>query len=145
MFALNLRAPFLCTQRAARIMRGSERDGAPGLVVNLSDLSGLQAWTRHAHHAASKGGLLHLTRRAARELAPEVCVNAVIPGAILPPPGVSAGASEWRRRGELVPLGRTGDPPDVGRAVVFLAENDFITGVMLPMGLATRPSWWQRL
>ena len=131
---LNLRAPFLCSQRAAALMRESERgDAVPGSIVNLADLSGLQIWMGYPHHSVSKAGLLHLTRVAARELAPEVRVNALIPGAILPPPGVDVGSTEWSRRGERVPLGRTGDAQDVGRAVVFLVESDFITGALLPI------------
>ncbi len=126
---LNLKAPFLCTQRAARLMRA----GGGGAVVNIVDLSALAPWPSHPHHGVSKAALLHLTRTAALALAPEVRVNAVAPGAILPPPGMSEESEEWRRRGERVPLGRTGDPADVGRAVVYLAENDFVTGALLPV------------
>jgi NAD(P)-dependent dehydrogenase (short-subunit alcohol dehydrogenase family) len=140
--ALNLRAPFLCSQAAARLMRASGRatgargstggglgaTGVPGLIVNVSDISGLNPWRGYAHHGVSKAALLHLTRVAARELGPHVRVNAVVPGPILPPPGEEEGSDAWRRRGERLPLGRTGQPQDVGEAVVFLARNDFITG-----------------
>jgi pteridine reductase len=132
--AVNLRAPFLCLQRAARLMRSSPRaDEAPALVVNLVDLSGTLAWRGQAHHAVSKAGLAHLTRVAARELAPAVRVNAVQPGAILPPPGVAADSPAWRETWERLPLARPGRPELVGDAVVFLAGNDFITGSILPV------------
>ena len=129
---LNLRAPFLCLQRAIRLMRGAARSGAaPAAVVNIADLSGLVPWSDQAHHGASKAGLLHLTRLAARDLAPDVRVNAVVPGPILPPPGMDLGDPEWRRTVERLPLARAGEPAEVGAAVVFLAENDFITGTTL--------------
>ncbi len=127
--ALNLRAPFLCSQQAARWMKESVLRGrGAGLIVNLGDLSGVNPWLGYAAHGVSKAALIHLTKVAARELAPEVRVNAVIPGAILPPPGVDPDSSEWQKMGERVPARRTGDPADVGETVVFLATNDFITG-----------------
>lgn len=130
--ALNLRAPFLCTQRAARLMRDGNRDEEmPGLVVNLVDLSAISVWPGYVQHGVSKAGLLHLTRVAARDLAPGVRVNAILPGAVLPPPGVDPGSGEWRQMGERLPVGRTGDPSQVGQTAVFLAQNDFITGEVI--------------
>ena len=130
--ALNLRAPFLCMQRAASLMRRQPRaDGSPAAVVNVADLSGLLAWSDQAHHGASKAGLLHLTRLAARDLAPDVRVNAVVPGPILPPPGMSADDPEWRATLERLPLRRAGDGSEVGEAVAFLATSDFVTGTTL--------------
>jgi NAD(P)-dependent dehydrogenase (short-subunit alcohol dehydrogenase family) len=132
--AVNLRAPFLCTQQASRLMRRSEREaGQPALVVNIADLSGLHPWLGYSVHGVSKAGLLHLTMVTARELAPEVRVNAVVPGPMLPPPGVDATDELWRRLGESVPLGRTGEPSMIGDAVVYLAEADYVTGAVLPV------------
>lgn len=141
--AINLRAPFLCLRRAAPLLAaGERRGGKPGLAVNIGDLSALQAWRGYAHHSVSKAGLLHLTRVAAVELAPRVRVNALVPGAILPPPGTDPAGADWRKRGERVPLARTGEPREIGHAIVALAENDFITGAILPIdggeGLARR-------
>ncbi len=132
--AVNLRAPFLCTQLGARLMRSVERsDGSPGAVVNLTDLSALGVWRGYAHHSVSKAGLAHLTRVAAWELAPEVRVNAIAPGAILPPPGVPLDSPQWQVRGAQVPLGRVGSPERVAEAALFLVENDFVNGVLLPV------------
>lgn len=135
---LNLRAPFLCAQRAARLMRRTAgRKGllgetdAPGAIMNLADHAGVTTWRGYAHHGVSKAGLLHLTRIAARELAPDVRVNSVIPGPILPPSGESPDSEEWRARGERVPLRRTGDPAHVLEAVLFLTRNDYVTGAEL--------------
>lgn len=130
--ALNLRGPFLCLQRAARLIRATRRaDGAPGVVVNIADLSGMLAWSEQAHHGASKAALLHLTRLAARDLAPDVRVNAVVPGAILPPPGMAPDDPEWRATVDRLPLRRAGSGDEVGEAVAFLAGNDFVTGATL--------------
>ena len=130
--AVNLRAPFLLSQAAARLMRSGERD-APALIANIADLSGIHPWAGYAHHAVSKAGLIHLTKIAARELAPEIRVNAVVPGPVLPPPGVDEASPEWQQIAGRTPLGRTGEPDDIARAVVFLAQSDFITGAILPV------------
>ncbi len=129
--AVNLRAPFLCIQAAARLMRAADRSGDPALIVNLADLSGVHPWLDFAHHAVSKAGLLHLTRVAARELAPAVRVNAVVPGAILPPPGVEPDSEAWREIGGRVPLKRPGDPARLAETVLYLAANDFVTGAVI--------------
>ena len=133
-FAVNLRAPFLCTQRAARLMRSTERpDGVAGLVVNITDLSALGVWRGYVAHSVSKAGVAHLTRTSSWELAPDVRVNAIAPGAILPAPGVDPQSPEWQERGRDVPVGTVGDPEQIARTVVFLAENDFVNGTILPV------------
>ncbi len=129
--AINLRAPFLCMQRAAVLMTAAGRGG--GAIVNLADLSGLSPWPEFSVHGASKAGLLSLTEAAALELGPSVRVNAVVPGAILPPPGASHEDEAWKRRGDRLPLRRTGDPGNVVSAVRFLIENDFVNGAILPI------------
>jgi pteridine reductase len=130
--AINLRAPFLCLQHAVpRIRaRAGERGGA-GSVVNIVDLAGLYPWRGFAHHGVSKAGLAHLTRIAAAELGPHLRVNAIAPGAVLPPPGMTADGAAWRQVGERLPVGHTGDPARIGETVVFLSTNDFITGEVL--------------
>ena len=123
--AVNLRAPFLCSQHAARLMRkGNEQ----GLIVNLLDLSGVYPWMDHVQHGVSKAGLRHLTKIAARSLAPHVRVNALTLGAILPPAGVSKDSPGWQNLEASLPLQRAVDPQEVGRVVVSLAESNFITG-----------------
>jgi pteridine reductase len=124
-FAVNLRAPFLCAQRAARLMR--KRGG--GKIVNLADLAAFQAWPSYAHHCASKAGLLALTRVLARALAPAIQVNAVAPGTVLPPEDWSeAERAELARR---TALKRLGTPEDAVRAVLFLVESDYVTGATI--------------
>ncbi len=130
--ALNLRAPFLCLRAALPLLTHPERGGdEAGSVINVCDLSALVPWRGYAHHGVSKAGLLHLTRIAALELAPRVRVNAVVPGAILPPPGVSPEDSSWEAAGARVPLLRVGEPRNVVQAVLYLVANDFVTGEVL--------------
>lgn len=131
--ALNLRAPFLCTRHAAPLMRGVKDRmtqtgdiGAPGLVLNMGDHSGITTWKGFAHHGVSKAGLLHLTRVSARELAPSLRVNAIVPGPILPPAGESE--DSWKKKGLRVPLAHPGESHHISSTAVFLAHNDYITG-----------------
>lgn len=131
--AVNLRAPFLCIRRAAPRIAASDRGGLPGLIVNLVDRSGIAVWPGYVQHGVSKAGLLHLTRISAVELAPEVRVNAIVPGAILPHPGRPAEDPDFRALGERLPLRRVGSPEDVGRALLFLTASDFVTGAALPV------------
>ncbi len=122
--ALNARAPHLVVRAAAGLLKE-----AHGSVVNITDLSAFQAWNQYPLHAVSKATLAHLTRIQARALAPEVRVNAVAPGAVLPPDDWS----EERRQAlaDLTPLQRVGTPNDVVHAVLYLAEADFVTGQII--------------
>ncbi len=122
--ALNVRAPHLLVRAAAELLRE-----AHGNVVNLADLSAFQAWTERPHHAVSKAALAHLTRVQARSLAPMVRVNAVAPGAVLPPDELS----EERRQAlaGVTPLQRIGTPEDVVNAVLYLANAPFVTGQVM--------------
>jgi pteridine reductase len=130
--SVNLRAPFLCTRAGANAIRSSKRDGsAPGLIANIADLSGVLSWPGYAHHGSAKAGLLHLTRVTARELAPEIRVNSVIPGPVLPPPGATFESKEWLALCRRLPVGRGGNPSQIGDTVVFLAQNDFIVGASI--------------
>lgn len=122
MLASNLTGPFYLMQAALPHLRASR-----GSVVTLLDVCGTtQVWKGYAHYAASKAGLAALTRLLALEWAPEVRVNGVAPGTVLPPPGMDAAHLAQR-----IPLGRIGTPEDVARAVLFLAKEPFITGEIL--------------
>lgn len=122
--AINLRGPFLLVRETAPLLRA-----CGGTVVNMVDVLGLEPWTKHPHHSVSKAALLHLTKILARVLAPEVRVNAVAPGTVLPPDGWGADFEERERA--LTPLRRIGSPEDVLRAVLFLAASPFITGELI--------------
>ena len=123
---VNLTGPFLLTQHAARLM--IETDTA-GVIINISDNSGLNPWPAYPHAGVSKAGLVMLTQVASLALAPhDIRVNCVVPGPVLAPPGKQ---SVFDRIVEELPLGRAGTPADVGHACVFLAQNDFATGTIL--------------
>lgn len=122
--AVNLRAPFFLIRHLAPTLR--ERRGA---VVNLADLAGIQAWGAYAAHGISKAGVVHLTRVAARSLAPEVRVNGIAPGTVLPPERMSD--DEVRQLAERTPLKKNGSPDDVVRALRYLLAADFVTGETL--------------
>jgi NAD(P)-dependent dehydrogenase (short-subunit alcohol dehydrogenase family) len=119
---LNLRAPFFCSQSAARIMR---RTGG-GSIINIADIGSFQPWPGYAHHCASKAGLVMLTRVLGRAFAPDIRVNAVAPGPVLPPDDLTA--DQRRHLADLTALGRLGSPDDIVRTVLFLVESDYITG-----------------
>lgn len=130
--SLNLRAPWLCLRQGGALMKASGgNDSERGVVVNISDLTGVRPWLGYSHHGVSKAGLIHLTRIAARELAPEVRVNCVVPGAILPPPGMSVEDPGWKEKADILPLKRTGSPEAIVEAVLFLVRNSFVTGSVL--------------
>ena len=123
---LNVRAPHLIVRAGADMLRDSR-----GCVVNITDLSAWQAWSVYPHHAVSKSALAHLTRIQARALAPQVRVNGIAPGAVLPP-------DDWpmeRRQAlaERSALDRNGTPDDVVQALMYLIEADFVTGHIIPV------------
>src|SRR5262249_42596763 len=99
--------------------------------VNLVDVAAWQPWKGYAAYSAAKAGLLHLTRVLARELAPEVRVNAVAPGVAIFPE--EYGEAERAAVLAKVPLGRAGSPEDIARAVRFLLCEPYVTGVCLPV------------
>ena len=122
---INLRAPFFCSQAAARLMR-RDAGGEAGVIINMADAAALQPWPGYAPHSISKAGIVMMTRVLARALAPDVRVNAVAPGPVLPPE--AADDEERARLARLTALGRLGTPADVSRTVLFLVESDYITG-----------------
>jgi NAD(P)-dependent dehydrogenase (short-subunit alcohol dehydrogenase family) len=122
--AVNLTGPFLCSQAVAPHMLARQT----GVIINITDLSALQTWPGYAHHAASKAGLVALTRVMAAELAPHVRVNAIAPGTVLLPDQATEAKRQWAIENSL--LKRVGTPEDVAKTVIFLAEMDFTTGAV---------------
>ena len=120
---VNLKGPFFCAQAAAPLLKESR-----GVIVNLSDVGGLLGWTGYIPHCVSKAGILMLTRALAKELAPEVRVNAIAPGTISMPGDPPEWEPDYIKR---APLRRTGTTADVTAAVSFLVNSLFITGQVL--------------
>jgi NAD(P)-dependent dehydrogenase (short-subunit alcohol dehydrogenase family) len=119
----NLKAPFFCAQAAAPLLRRNH-----GVIINFADVGGLLAWIGYIPHCVSKAGVIMLTRCLAKELAPEVRVNAIAPGTITMPGDPPEWEEEFVKR---APLRRSGRPSDVGETVVFLARSEFITGQLI--------------
>jgi pteridine reductase len=117
---INLRAPFLLSQRAA------ERMHEGGLIVNMTDSSIKKTWTNYPAYLVSKSGLEALTRHLAKTYAPRIRVNAVAPGLVLP----SAEISEemWTKLVERSPLKRPVTVDEITSALEFLIDNESVTG-----------------
>jgi NAD(P)-dependent dehydrogenase (short-subunit alcohol dehydrogenase family) len=105
------------------------RERGQGAIVNIVDLSAWKPFRGYIAHSVGKAGLLALTRQLAVELAPEVSVNAVAPGPVLPPLDFSQEQID-RAAGRTL-KGRWGTPQDVADAVRFLVEADYITGEVI--------------
>jgi pteridine reductase len=116
---VNLKGPFMLSQRAAPLLR-AHGDGA---IINIVDLSALQPWPSFAHHAVSKAGLVHLTQVMARALGPEIRVNSIAPGTVLPPENQEGDDGSEKRV-----VKRAGDPEDVVHAMLYLLRAGFVTG-----------------
>jgi pteridine reductase len=132
----NLRAPLLLAQAAAAELRRTQ-----GALLNIVDIHGLRPLRDHAVYSVAKAGLIMLTHALARELAPEVRVNAIAPGPVLWP---DAPMSEERKQKiiERTPLHRHGSPDDIARAVLFFAsEAPFVTGQILAVDGGRSIGW----
>jgi pteridine reductase len=127
-FEVNALSTFVCCQHAGQIMKDEPEGGA---IVNIGDWATKRPYRDHLAYFVSKGTIPTMTRAFAVELAPRVRVNAVLPGPVLMPEAVSEAERRRAIAGTLV--GRAGRPENVAHAVAFLLENDFITGVCLPV------------
>ena len=126
LFASNARAPFFLAQAAAPHLKASG-----GAIVNLTDLYAERPLREHSVYCMAKAALGMMTKSLALELAPDVRVNAVAPGAILWPqsPGTAAAQDAILAR---TPLGRTGTPAEVAEAVRWLLQDaSYSTGQVL--------------
>ncbi len=124
MYAVNVRAPFFLSQRAAEPLRR-----ATGNIVNIADLAAFETWTGYVPHGMTKAAVVQMTRALAHAMAPDVRVNAVAPGVVMLPEGFSDEQAERLRC--TTPLERIGTPEDVAQAVVYLTQADFVTGEVI--------------
>lgn len=122
---INLKAPFFLCQKFAELLSSSQS----GHIINIVDWRARRAGIGHLPYRISKAGLVTLTECLALELAPEIQVNAIAPGAILPPPGEDQSYLDQRAAG--VPLKRAGNPAEICQAVLYLLHSDFVTGEVL--------------
>ena len=119
---LNLKSAFLCCQAVA----GSMMERKTGTIVNVSSIAGRNGGALGSiHYSAAKGGLITFTKGLAKELAPfGVRVNAVSPGVIDTPYHEQFSSPEMMKTyAGMIPLGRVGTPPEVGKVICFLASD----------------------
>jgi len=128
LFNVNLRAPFLLSQAFA----GQLPPSRPGKIVNVLDARVRRPTPDHFVYRLTKGGLWQMTEMLAHELAPNVAVNGVALGAILPPPGKDQSYLE-QIAAERIPLRRAGSAEIVAQNVLHLLRQDFLTGVIMPL------------
>ena len=119
----NLKGPFFCAQAAAPLLKQNR-----GVIINFADVGGILSWTGYIPHCVSKAGVIMLTRCLAKDLAPEIRVNAIAPGTITMPGDAPEFEADYIKR---APLRRSGRPADVSDAVLFLVHSTFITGQVL--------------
>ena len=136
--AVNLKGTFLCCTRVVQEM--SKRN--TGAIVNLASMAAFRYTIPHVPYSASKAGIVSLTRELAVEVGPMgIRVNSIAPGMIESPGNrlsqIETGESDQERaeRIKAIPLGRIGQPRDIGGAVVFLVSDvaGYISGVTLPV------------
>jgi len=136
LFGTNLKAPLFLAKAAAPHLR---RTG--GNIINIVDIHAQRPLRNHPIYGPAKAGLAMLTRALAKDLAPEIRVNGVSPGAILwPNEGMPAKAEQAILR--QIPLNRTGGPADIAKAVLFLVKDaPYITGQIIAVDGGRSIGW----
>ena len=126
----NLKGPYFLSQALADQLRSSR-----ACIINIADIHGRQPLKNHSIYCIAKAGNLMLTKSLAGELAPDVRVNGIAPGAILWPEtnnGTDDNLPDKQSRQKIIdkiPLARTGSPEDIARMALFLAQSaKYITG-----------------
>ncbi len=122
----NLRAPLFLSQAAAPFLKARQ-----GLILNIADIHGMRPLRHHTVYSPAKAGLIMLTQSLARELAPEVRVNAIAPGPVEFP---EQGLTDEMKQSiiDRTLLKRRGSPDDIARAALFFAsEAPYVTGQVL--------------
>lgn len=130
-FEANTLGTFLCSQQAGLAMT---RQTEGGCIVTIGDWATQRPYLNYAAYFPSKGAIPTLTRVLAVELGtrnPAVRVNCILPGPVLLPPDLPAAEKQQAIDATLVK--REGRPDNISQAVLFLVDNDFITGVCLPV------------
>ncbi|MEE8345189.1 MAG: pteridine reductase [Woeseiaceae bacterium] len=132
----NLKAPLFLSQSAWPHLKSSQ-----GVIINMLDIHARRPLRDHAVYAATKAGLSALTRSLAKDMAPEVRVNGVAPGAILWP---KEGVSESIKKSIVgqIPLKRPGNPDDIADCVLYLVRDaDYVTGQIIAVDGGRSIGW----
>jgi len=130
LMSVNVGGAFLCSREAAKGMI----DKRSGLIVNISSVWGEGGGSCESVYSASKSALIGFTKALAKELGwSGVRVNCVSPGVIDTAMNARFSEAEMQALKEEIPMGRLGDGEDVAKAVLYLEENDYVTGVDIPV------------
>lgn len=128
--SVNMGGAFLCAREAAKGMI----DQRSGLIVNISSVWGEVGGSCESVYSASKAALIGFTKALAKELGwSGIRVNSVSPGVIDTPMNAHFSAEDMQEIKAEIPMGRLGTSEDVARAVVYLEENEYVTGIDLPV------------
>lgn len=127
----NLVAPILLSGAFVRLLEKDNSDDQrpPVKIINISDVGGMRPWGGYCVYCSSKAGLIAATKSMAKELAPDVCVNAVAVGVLDWPDELDKAQRE--KQLAYVPAKRLGKPQEVVSSILFLLENDYITGQVI--------------
>ncbi len=132
----NLKAPLFLSQAAMPHLKASR-----GVIVNIIDIHAKRPLRDHAVYGSAKAGLAMLTRSLARDLAPDIRVNGVAPGAIAWPENDMTDAIK-EKIVEQIPLGRSGDPLDIANCVLFLVRDaTYSTGQIIAIDGGRSLGW----
>ncbi len=124
-YKVHIKAPFILS----KIIGKSMLENKEGRIINIADYSPLRPYKDFTPYIVSKGGLLTLTKALAKELAPYVLVNAILPGPIVPPPDLE----DLEKPLQKTLLKRWAGEKEVFKAVKYLIETDFTTGAFIPV------------
>ena len=119
----NLKGPLFLIQGLKENLKKSN-----GSIINITDTNLTKGVANYSIYSAAKAGLEAITKGLARELAPEIKVNAIAPGAMLEPPDVTWTEEQKNKVIDNIPLKRMGSEKDIANAVKFLANSEYITG-----------------
>jgi pteridine reductase len=132
---LNLVAPIVISKYFAKMVDKNKPRGQQvahpiiAKIVNIVDVGGIRPWAKYSVYCASKAGLIGATKSLAKELAPAMCVNAIAPGVFSWPPNFEDASKQ--RQLAFIPMERIGTKEEIAAALLFLIENDYITGQIL--------------
>ncbi len=122
---INLKAPFFVSQAFLKQLPRENK----GHIINIVDWRGTRPPGDYVAYTPTKVGLVGMTKNLAQGLAPQVQVNAIAPGAILP--GSTETEAHFAERSKEIPMRRTGDPSFITDAMLYLLKSDFVTGEVI--------------
>jgi len=126
LFSTNLRAPFILAQKASPALKQHS-----GSIINITDIHGQNPLFGYSIYSMSKAGLISMTHTLAKELAPSIRVNAVSPGAIMWPEAEMEDHEKQKKVLAKIPLQRMGAAINIAQTVLFLLQNDYVTGQVI--------------